>query len=156
MVPPGEYRVAMYRYQDETLTQVGTTQDLTCHPLNIASIPAADLEALDAFNRKVATLSRAISAADAHRAHLQKALPYLEQAILSVPVLEEGWPAELSAIKLRLREINEQLNGDSLLVMDEGQSRMSLKGRDRPDHLVLVDDDLGKHRDLRTGLRGSE
>ena len=129
MVPPGAYRVAMYTYQEGNLAQVGTTQDLRCNPLNIATLPAADLEALDEFNRKVANLARAISAADAHRARLQGNLPYLEQAILSVPVLEESWLAELSAITTELREVNEQLNGDRLLVMDEGQARMSLKGK---------------------------
>jgi photosystem II stability/assembly factor-like uncharacterized protein len=129
MVPPGEYRVAMFRYQDQSFTEMGTTQSLTCHPLNIASLPPADLDALDAFNKNVASLSRAISAADAHHNHLQDALPYLEQGILSVRIAEENWLAELSAIKLQLREINGQLNGDPLLVMNEGQHRMSLKGR---------------------------
>jgi hypothetical protein len=119
----------MYRYQDGVLTQQGTPQDLRCNPLNIASLLPGDRAALDEFNRKVAALARAISAADAHRLRLQEKLPYLEQAILSVPVLEEGWLAELAAITTRLREINEHLNGDRLLVMDEGQARMSLKGR---------------------------
>jgi photosystem II stability/assembly factor-like uncharacterized protein len=129
MVPPGDYRVAMYRYQNGDLSQMGETRDLKCNPLNIATLPAADLEDLDQFNRKVAKLARSISAADAHRARLQGNLPYLEEAILSVPDLEEGWLAELSAIKTQLREVNEQLNGDRHLVMDEGQARMSLKGK---------------------------
>jgi hypothetical protein len=129
MVPPGTYQVTMYRYQEGTLTQIGTTQDLTCNPINIASLPAADLESLDEFNRKVAKLARAISAADAHHGQLEKNLPYLEQAVLGVPLLEEHWLADLSDITTQLREVNEQLNGDRLLVMDEGQPRMSLKGR---------------------------
>jgi hypothetical protein len=129
MVPPGTYRVAMYRYQDTTLSQVGSLQDLTCNPINIASLPAEDLDALDEFNQKVAKLARAISAADTHRGQLQKNLPFLEQAVLSVPRLEERWLAELSNITTQLREVNELLNGDRLLVMDEGQPRMSLKGR---------------------------
>jgi hypothetical protein len=119
----------MYRFQDRALAPVGTEQSFTCRPLNLATIPPADLSALDEFNQKVAALARAISAADAHRTRLQEALPYLEQAVLGVPVLEERWLAELSTITARLREINEQLNGDPLLVMDEGQPRMSLKGR---------------------------
>ncbi len=129
MVPPGEYQVAMYRYQEGTLNQVAGPESLTCNPLNIASLSATDHEALDAFNKKVAALSRAISAADAHLGSLEGDLPYLEQAILSVPGLEGNWLAEISAIKTQLRDIDEQLNGDHLLVMDEGQSRMSLKGR---------------------------
>jgi hypothetical protein len=129
MVPPGRYQVAMYRYLDGNLSQVGTSQDLTCTSLNISTLPAADLEALDEFNKKVAKLARTISAADAHRSRLQENLPYLEQAVLSVPLLEERWLAELSDVTTKLREIDERLNGDRLLVMDEGQPRMSLKGR---------------------------
>ena len=129
MVPPGDYRVAMYSVKNGVLSPVGEPQDLICHPLNIASIPATDRKALDDFNKKVAALSRAISAADAHRGGLQEGLPFLEKAIFSVSGLEENWLAEVAAIKTRLREVNKQLNGDRLLVMDEGQSRMSLKGR---------------------------
>ena len=129
MVPPGEYRVAMHRYQEKALDQVGGTENFNCNPLNIASFSATDREALDEFNRKVAALSRAISAADAHVDSLEGDLPYLEQAVLSVPGLDKQWLAEISAIKTELREIDEQLNGDDLLLMDEGQARMSLKGR---------------------------
>jgi hypothetical protein len=48
---------------------------------------------------------------------------------MSVPKLEEGQFAELSSIKARLKEINEELTGDDVLPRYEGQARMSLKGR---------------------------
>ena len=48
---------------------------------------------------------------------------------MSVPGLEEGQLAELSSIKTRLKEINEELTGDDILPRYEGQPRMSLKGR---------------------------
>ena len=129
MVTPGEYDVAMYRVQGGSMTPVGPPQRVTCEPLNVASLPAEDLGALAAFNTKVATLSRAVSAADAHRSALQAKLPFLEQAALNVGAPEESWLAEISAIIIGLREIDEKLNGDRLLLVDEGQSRMSLKGR---------------------------
>ncbi len=129
MVIPGEYRVSMVRVQDDSMTPVGSTQSFDCRPLNIASLPADDIEALETFNTKVASLSRAISAADAHRGSLAKRLPYLAQAALSARVPEALWLAELPDIKIRLREIDEAINGDRLLLQDEGQSRMSLKGR---------------------------
>jgi photosystem II stability/assembly factor-like uncharacterized protein len=129
MVTPGEYQVAMYRVQGGSMTAIGSPQNLSCRPLNIASLPAEDLESLDAFNTEVAALGRAISAADAHRNALEKNVPYLERAALSVGAPQEDWLAELSAITVELREIDEKLNGDRLLLMDEGQPRMSLKGR---------------------------
>ena len=129
MVPPDSYEVAMYTYQNQALQQVGSSQTVSCQPLNIATIPVEDRQALDTFNRKVASLARAISAADAHRKQLAKLVPHLEAAVLAVPALDQSWLAELSAIRVDLQEIREQLNGDSILVRFEGQSRMSLKGR---------------------------
>ncbi|MEE4270641.1 MAG: hypothetical protein V2I67_03140 [Thermoanaerobaculales bacterium] len=129
MVTPGEYKVAMHRVQGGSMTAIGSPQTFTCNPLNLASLPAEDFDALDAFNKKVAALSRAISAADAHQGELAKKLPYLEKAVFSVGVPEEDWLDELAALKIGLREVDEALNGDPLLLQDEGQSRMSLKGR---------------------------
>ena len=43
----------------------------------------ADQRALRDFNERVAALSRAISAADAHRGRLNDMLPYLEAAVMS-------------------------------------------------------------------------
>jgi photosystem II stability/assembly factor-like uncharacterized protein len=129
MVAPGTYQVTMYRYQDGKLTALGSPQAVKCVPLHAGSLPPAGQEALRAFNEKVAALSRAISAADAHRGRLGEMLPFLESAALSTPGLSAGPLAELSSIKLRLKEINEELNGDDLLPRYEGQARMSLKGR---------------------------
>jgi hypothetical protein len=129
MVPPGDYQVAMYKYQDGSLDQLGEAQSMKCNPLNIATIPTENLDALNAFNLKVATLARAISAADAHRNELKENLPYLEQAILSVGGVQQEWLNEMSAIKADLRALNEMLNGDRLLLLEEGQARMSLKSK---------------------------
>jgi len=129
MVPPGSYQVTMYRYQDGKLTALGSAQAIQCKPLHLETMPPAGQEALRAFNEKVAALSRAISAADAHRGRLSEMLPFLEAAAMSTPKLDESQLAELSSIKARLKEINEELNGDDLLPRYEGQARMSLKGR---------------------------
>ncbi|MEZ5031924.1 MAG: glycosyl hydrolase [Saprospiraceae bacterium] len=129
MVAPGQYLVSLYRYADRQLTPLSTPQPLVCKPLFQSDMRAEDRLALDGFNKQVARLARAISAADAHRSHLESGLPYLEQAMLSVPVMEPSWMADLSAIRIRLQELNEQLNGDALLVKYEGQSRTSLKGK---------------------------
>jgi photosystem II stability/assembly factor-like uncharacterized protein len=129
MVPPGSYQVTMYRYQESKLSPLGSPQTLKCQPLHLASMSPANQETLSAFNEKVAALSRAISAADAHRGGLNDLLPFLEAAAMSVPKLEENQLAELSSIKAGLKEINDELTGDDLLPRYEGQARMSLKGR---------------------------
>ncbi len=129
LVPPGDYRVTMFRHQGGTLTQLAEPQPLSCRPLGLSALPPADQAALDAFNAEVATLARAIAAAAAHRAHLAEALPYLARAVLSVASAPAAWRAELAGLETQLQNLDEQLNGDELLATFEGQSRLSLKGR---------------------------
>ena len=129
MVTPGKYQATLYKVANGTITQLASPQIFTCRPLNITSLPPSDQVALNRFNQRVASLSRTLSAADAHRSHLEKALPILEQAIMSVPAMQSDWFSHLSGIKARLKEINILLNGDPLLVKYEGQSRTSLKGK---------------------------
>jgi tetratricopeptide (TPR) repeat protein len=129
MVPPGTYQVTLYRWQERDLTPIGSPQPLKCLPLHAAGLSPADREALRLFNDKVAALSRAISAADAHRGRLNEILPFLEAAAMSVPTLDTSGLAEVAALRARLKEINEALTGDPLLPRYEGQARMSLKGR---------------------------
>ncbi|MGH7742366.1 MAG: hypothetical protein ACRENS_10130, partial [Candidatus Eiseniibacteriota bacterium] len=129
MVPPGSYQVAMYRFQDAKLTALGPPRTVKCEPLQLGSIPLADQQTLRTFNEKVAALSRAISAADAHRGKLNDMLPYLEAAVLSVRDLDGSQLAELSSIRADLKKVNDELVGDKLLPRFEGQARTSLKGR---------------------------
>lgn len=129
MLPPGNYQVTMQRYDNGKLTVLGTPRTVKCEPLKLATIPAADQAALRAFNEKVASLARAISAADAHRGSLAEALPYLEAAAMSVRDVATNELAEVTAIKQGLKKVNQQLTGDNILVRYESQARMSLKGR---------------------------
>jgi len=129
MVTPGTYQVAMYRVQEGRLTSLGSPRTVTCEPLQMGTIPLADRQALDAFNEKVAALSRAISAADAHRGKLNEMLPYLEAAAMSVRDLDGSQLEELAAIRTGLKKVNEELMGDNILSRYEGTARVSLKGR---------------------------
>lgn len=127
MAPPGTYQVTLSKYENGEMKQLANPQSFVCRPLNLNSSPPESQQVLDAFNRKTATLARAVMAADAHRSHLEEQLPYLEQAILSVPFMEAQWFADFSKIKMQLKSVNEQLNGDPLRSRYEGQSRTSLK-----------------------------
>jgi photosystem II stability/assembly factor-like uncharacterized protein len=129
MVTPESYQVAMYRFQDAHLTALGSPRTVKCEPLQMGTIPLADRHALDDFNEKVAALSRAISAADAHRGRLNDMLPYLEAAAMSVGDLDGRQLAEVSSIRAGLKKVNEALVGDDIRTRFEGQARLSLKGR---------------------------
>jgi photosystem II stability/assembly factor-like uncharacterized protein len=129
MVTPGNYRVALSKYEDGKMTELVAPQAFKCRPLNITSLPPENKKSLAAFNKKVATFSRAVTAANEHKNHLKKLFPYIEKAILSAPVSQPEWFDEFNAIKEDLKAVNEQLNGDGLLSRYEGAARTSLKNK---------------------------
>lgn len=129
MVTPGTYQVSLSRYEDGKMTELVKPQSFKCKPLNITSIPAENQQSLERFNKKVASLSRAVSASDAHMNQIKGQLPYLEQAIMSVPAMQESWYTDYYAIKDGLKEVNKKLNGDPLLSRYEGADRTSLKNK---------------------------
>jgi hypothetical protein len=129
MVPPGNYQVSLSKFEQGEMTQIAGPQTFKCKPLNITTIPPEDQASLDKFNKKVAKLSRAISAANAHKNHIQRQFPYLEQAILSVPSMQEKWFKDFLEIKEDLKKINIELNGDPLISRYEGAARTSLKNK---------------------------
>ena len=129
MVVPGTYKVSLQKYEDGNFTEMAAPVSFNCVPLNNSSLPAADKTALNAFNRKLAELTRAMSGADEYRIELTKKIPYLKRAVLDAPGVPAGVYAQVSAIQKKLNEINRQLNGDGLRARYEGAAPISLKGR---------------------------
>ena len=58
MVTPGTYKVSLHQFEDGKFTELMAAQSFKCVPLNNTSLPPADKIALDAFNKKVAELTR--------------------------------------------------------------------------------------------------
>ncbi len=129
MVTPGDYQVSLSKFEGGKMTQIAGPQNFKCKPLNITSIPPDDQIALNNFNKKVAKLSRAINAANAHKNHIQGQLPYLEQAILSVPSMQASWFEDFQEIKDLIKKVNTEMNGDPLISRYEGAARTSLKNK---------------------------
>jgi photosystem II stability/assembly factor-like uncharacterized protein len=129
MVVPGKYFVSLSKFQDGKYAELVAKQEFVCKSLNITTLPAEDKLALDAFNKKVAELTRAISGADAFRNELVKKIAYLKKAVLDgtdVPVTTYN---NVLNIESDLRELNRKLNGDQLRARYEGAAPTSVKGR---------------------------
>ena len=77
MVVPGKYFISLSKFADGKFTELVPKQEFTCKPLNNTTLPAEDKIALDAFNKKVAELTRAISGADAYRKELDDKIKLL-------------------------------------------------------------------------------
>ena len=129
MVVPGTYKVSMQLINDGIFKELQSQVSFTCRPLNNSSLPAADRIELDAFNKKVAELTRAISGADEFRAEMAKKIPYFKQAVLESPAVPLALLDRIRAIQRKLEEMNIRLNGDGLRARYEGAAPVSLKGR---------------------------
>ena len=129
MVVPGTYTVTMHQFVDGKYTPLAEPQSFTCKPLNNASLPVADKAALDAFNKKVAELSRAMQGANAYLAELTAKFPFLKQAVLATPDMPANTYDKLAAIQKKLNDINRQMNGDPLRARYEAATPISLSSR---------------------------
>jgi hypothetical protein len=129
MVVPDNYNVSLSKFVGGTFTELVPPVPITCKQLNITTLPAEDKLALDAFNKKVAELTRAISGVDAYRNELVDKLAYLKKAVIESADVSEDTYTKIVTTELNLKELNQQLNGDPLRRRYEGASPSSVKDR---------------------------
>ena len=129
MVVPGKYKVSLSKFVDGEFTQLVPPQDFVCEPLNVTALTTDERLALDQFNKKVASLTRAISGADAYRKSLVNKIGYLEKAVIDGANVPDSIYNSILSIKKELDELNEELNGDRLKADYEGASPTSVKER---------------------------
>ena len=129
MVVPGKYKVSLSKFVDGVFTELGGPQEFNCRPLNETAETDEQRAALDHFNKKVASLTRALSGADEYRKSLEDKLTYLKQAFIEgAKVPDSVYDSIISAGK-DLDAFGRQLNGDRLRAQYEGASPTSLKSR---------------------------
>ena len=129
MVVPGRYFVSLSKFQDGQFTELVSSQEFNCVPLNNTSIPAQDKQALDYFNKQVAELTRAITGLDTYRKELVDKISYLKKAAIETAGVPENTYGKIINIESDLRELNRKLNGDPLRTRYEGATPTSVKQR---------------------------
>ena len=129
MVVPGKYSVSLSKFEDGKFTELVPPKEFTCKPLGITTLPAENKQALDAFNKKVADLTRAITGADAYRKGLVDKLGYLKKAVIEAADVPDDLFDRVISIGNELTDFNHELNGDPLRAKYEGGTPTSVKGR---------------------------
>ena len=129
MVVPGKYSVSLSKFEDGKFTELVPPKEFTCKPLGITTLPAENKQALDAFNKKVAELTRAITGADAYRKELVDKLGYLKKAVIEAADVPDDLFDRVISIGNELTDFNHKLNGDPLRAKYEGGTPTSVKGR---------------------------
>jgi photosystem II stability/assembly factor-like uncharacterized protein len=114
MVGPGRYTVTLSKWEDGKMVKLAGPVDLDVVPMRKGgALPGADPKTVAAFWKRVATLSRGVSAASASIKKAQARLEELEHALdrsLSAP---NGLDTELDQLRTTLDDLREALLGNS-------------------------------------------
>lgn len=129
MVVPGKYTVTLSEFAGGKFSVLAGPREFTCTPLHQGQLSSAEEQSLEAFNRKVASLTTALSGADAYRKSLVEKIKYLEKGFFEGSGVPQSGYDSLIAISKDLDAFNWQLNGNGLLAAYQGGVPTSVKGR---------------------------
>ncbi len=129
MAVPGNYNVSISKYEAGNITELVAPQSFVCKSLDNTTLPAEDKEALDAFNKKVAELTRALSGVDEYRSDLNGKIKYMKKALFEAPNLPDETINQISEIEADMRAVGKVLHGDYLRSKYEGAAPTSLRDR---------------------------
>jgi photosystem II stability/assembly factor-like uncharacterized protein len=129
MVVPGNYTVSLSKYEASKIEEIIAPQSFVCRTLDNTSLPAYDKKALDAFNKKVAELTRALSGVDEYRSELNNKIKYLKKAVFESTNVPLETNTQINEIEADMRAVNKILHGDHLKRNYEGAVPTSLQDR---------------------------
>ena len=129
MVVPGEYQISLNKWEQGTIRELAAPTPFKCQPLNINSLPASDKPELDAFNKKVAELTRVILGADSCVTSLIGKMDFLKKAAFMTSGSSEETLKEIMEIEHELKKLNRTLNGDPLRRRFDDASPTSIRQR---------------------------
>lgn len=112
---PGTYRASLATWVNGTLTPIGEPVSFEVKSLGMATLPTPDVPGLVAFQRRTASLQRAVRGAEEAAAEAGVRLDYVEKALLETPQADPSLFAEVQKLKTRLADLEIQLSGDPTL-----------------------------------------
>jgi hypothetical protein len=80
-VIPGQYSVKMSKVENGKITDITPAQTFSVEALNLASLPAADKKAVNAFGQKTADLYKAVTGTNAYTNEMINKLKFIREAI---------------------------------------------------------------------------
>ena len=128
-VLPGTYKVSLALYNDGAFTELVEPQSFTVKPLNNTSLPAADREAMVAFQDKVSELRRSIRAASSMHRELSEKLNHIKEAVRVTPKVPTTMLTDIRKMELRLDDLSLELNGDRTLSRHQFETAPGISSR---------------------------
>ena len=112
---PGSYKVSLSTWVNGKLTPVGEPRPFKVESLGMATLPAKDVPALVAFQRRTASLQRAVRGAEEAATEAQGRIDHIKQALIDTPAADPKLFEEARAIEMRLEDLQILLSGDPTL-----------------------------------------
>lgn len=115
LAAPGKYTVTLAKEVDDVVTPVGQPQTFEARPLFMSGLTQQDQASQLAFQRKTASLQRAVLGAVQALNEAQERLKYIQKAILETPKADLKLVQQAQALDLRLQDIAVKLEGDPVI-----------------------------------------
>jgi photosystem II stability/assembly factor-like uncharacterized protein len=112
LAAPGKYTVSLAKRAGDVTTPLAEPQTFEAVPLGNATLAAQDRKATLAFQQKVARLQRAVVGAISAVEEGLTRVNAIEKALLETPGADLKMLDEARALEERLKDVNEQLQGD--------------------------------------------
>ncbi len=109
---PGTYSVQMFKLEDGRMTVLGEPQSFKTTPLGLATLPAEDVQALTAFQKKTARLQRAALAARAVVRETEDKLKLIKKVLQFTPGATTAMVEQARVMELKLLDLKIELLGD--------------------------------------------
>ena len=129
LVLPGTYQVELVKVVDGVAESLSEPVEFDVKPLGLATLAAADPEAVFEFQKKVGDLHRAVQAAGSVLGETSEQLRYLESAIKQTPDASIEWLAQAEAMSAQLDALTTRLWGDSSAQRRSHPTRPSIASR---------------------------
>jgi photosystem II stability/assembly factor-like uncharacterized protein len=114
LAAPGKYTVTLAKRVGDVTTPLAEPQTFEAVPLGNATLAAENREETVQFQQKVARLQRAVAGAISSVEEGLNRIDFIQKALMDTPGADPKMLDEARALEERLRDINEQLTGDTI------------------------------------------
>ncbi len=126
---PGNYTVAMSKFEDGVYSELVPPQYFKCIPLNNATLAATDKKAYDDFCKKISELRRVAGGVGQMNGDLRNKITQIKSVVLDAPKVPLETHNQIYALEQRLEKLNRSLSGDASLARREFETAPSLYNR---------------------------
>lgn len=148
---PGEYEVALAQRVNGVYASLAGPQSVKVVVPGTEAMAASDRTALFEFQRKVASLQRAVSGSIEAANNLKTRLAAIKRALQNTPADTKSLMEDASSIESRLELILRALRGDSILAARDENVPPSISGRVNE---IVGDQRMSTSRPTQTQIEG--